>query len=241
MTRKYSKGNPLNKYTEKNGKNEEKAKHPGQRTIKLKPRQIKVLHGRVMGQKVREIATETGVSEATIWSDLKELRNLGITKNLIEQERQAHMKALPLATAVILAHLIAGDKDVAMNMVKGMRVWSDKIEVESKVEPGEQQKKFLERMETLLKLKTEPVAFVQAPVTQHACEAPNCAGDPCKEDPIMKEEIKPLNEAELREKQYCICDTLDHDDPNCPVHGSGQETGGTPTTPASEQDKKKGT
>lgn len=122
-----------------------------------KGRQLQVLHRKVLGQTVREIAESTGFSEATLWKDIKELRDQGIDKDLIERERNIHIKALPIATAVLFAHLMLGDKEVAMGMSKGLRVWTDKLDIVAKVEPDDQQKKMMENMETLLKLSRDKV------------------------------------------------------------------------------------
>ena len=128
-----------------------------QQQARRKGRQLQVLHRKVLGQTVREIAESTGFSEATLWKDIKDLRNQGIDKDLIERERNIHIKALPMATAVLFAHLMLGDKEVAIGMQKGLRVWTDKLEVIAKVAPDDQQKKMMKNMEALLKLSSDKV------------------------------------------------------------------------------------
>jgi len=120
---------------------------------KVKARRFKVLHGRVIRQTVREIAKDCGCDDSTIWNDLRELRKLGVDKDLIEQERRAHMKALPFATAVILAHILNGSLEASVALTKGVGVWSDKLEIIPKVTPEDQQKKLAERIKDLLKLE----------------------------------------------------------------------------------------
>jgi len=94
----------------------------------VKNRRYKVLHGKVMRMTVKEIAKQTGYDESTVNRDILALRQAGVTHDLIEQERQAHIKALPLATACIIASIMNGDADTACKMVKGMHVWTDKID-----------------------------------------------------------------------------------------------------------------
>lgn len=120
---------------------------------RIKRRQLQVLHGKVVRMKLAEIAKATGYSEKTIVNDIAELRKLGVTNDLIQQERNIHIKALPIATATILAGIMTGDVDTACKMMKGVGVWKENLEVTGKLEPSDMQKRMFDNMEKLLKLQ----------------------------------------------------------------------------------------
>jgi len=237
---------------QKTTRNTDKLTDTQKRKARRKGRQLQVLHRKVMGQTVKEIAEQTGFSESTLWKDIKELRNQGIDKDLIERERNIHIKALPIATAVLFAHLMLGDKEVAMGMSKGLKVWTDKLDIVAKVAPDEQQKKMMENMETLLKLSKDKVKRALPEKTTAmektkeegelaVVEGSKFVGYVDKVEQTKKAETQSQLGAEktvehhftgeaIRFEKGCTCpnqevtDKADYTiDPKCPVHGDKKQ------------------
>lgn len=124
-------------------------------------RAIKVLAKRSMGAKISKIAKELGICEDTVYRDLQAVKQHGLDAEF-ERERYKQLWDMILANAI--GNIQAGNWQTAKDVLDLTGVHIDKLELTGKIEPGDQQKKFMERVETLLKLT--PVQEPTDPLTK---------------------------------------------------------------------------
>jgi len=116
-----------------------------------------------------------------------------------------------------MANLDAGNWQTARDILKYTGVWLDRMEIQGKIEPGDQQKRMMENVEKLLKIQGQPQQVEAKVVKTELVQGTDEQG----KWPIHLP----------RWEKGCICD-YDQRDPatmgagrkdNCPVHGKKKE------------------
>lgn len=116
-------------------------------------RQLSILQQRAMGKGVQQIATAMGVHRTTIYRTMKPI--VASDSEWQSTERDNIKSFLGMTNANIATNLEAGNLEAAKLVLKVLGILTDKLEVVGKVDPSDQQKRMIENMEKLLKLKIE--------------------------------------------------------------------------------------
>jgi len=196
----------------------------------LNVRQAQVLTYLALGKRVREIAIQLGVSDDSIRRDIIILKETRVWDNKIDLELEKHKLLWDKAFACAEANLDAGNWQTARDILKYTGVWLDRMEIQGKIEPGDQQKKMMENVEKLLKIQAQPQQVEAKVVKSELVQGTNEQGKHTLEEHNRTVSI-PCKEL------TCTCPDdelvrLEHE-PGCPMHK--KKEGGTPT-PRGEQD-----
>lgn len=186
----------------------------------LNVRQVQVLTYLALGKRVREIAQKLGVSDDSIRRDIRRLEETKTYDNRLKVELEKHCLLWNKAFACIEANLDYGNLKAAEDVLRYTGIWLDKLEVVGKIDPGDQQKRMIENMEKLLKLKIgEPKQIEVKGRLEPDWER------------IKPEDIKPGAVLPGVMRRECSCPKgIDGEpmgafaiDSNCPVHGDRSE------------------
>ena len=220
-----------------------KRKDKRQAKRELNVRQAQVLTYLALGKRVREIAQELGVSDDSIRRDIRRLEETKTYDNRLKVELEKHCLLWNKAFACVEANLDSGNLKAAEDVMKYTGVWIDRLDVIAKVEPGDQQKKMMENIKTLLKLSSDKVkvALPEKAKESKRVEVEAKMVDQSKK--IMDTEpaydgdydgdvagMVKTKETETQSQRACICDKVGHE-AWCPSHPHMIES--------EEKDKKK--
>lgn len=218
-------------------KNQEKVTDIENSQIDLTARQMKVLDRTLntpKAKRVLRIAQELGVHRQTIWRDLVKIKQSKWLERQIEK-----LEAVEgLVFAGFVANLLSGNYEPVRDYYKGLGVFKEKFELTGKVEPSEQQKRLVENMEKLLKLKGE-----LKPQKTMTMELEAEDSEVIVEPMESEEEKQKRQELEAdADKVKCYGDygRIRKDSEVAtgkPTESKDKEMGGTPTAPGSDQEK----
>jgi len=214
------------------GKKSKPRKNP---TKEVSARQAQVLTYLALGKRVREIAQILGVCDDSIRRDIGRLRETGAYNNKIDLELEKHKLLWDKAYVCAMANLDAGNWQTARDILKYTGVWLDRMEIQGKIEPGDQQKKMMENVEKLLKIQAQPqqveAEVVKSELVQGTDEQGKCTLEehnrtvsiPCKEltctcpdDELVRLEHEPScpmhKKKEGLKPRFCHCACVTEED-----------------------------